>query len=343
MNIALVPANQVPKIFSNRIKSRQVDEAAFVTSMSAQFYDNPITQSLAEFSSSNDTFVLDYFGHWHGAIPARFMSKAHQRARDLFQSTFQGAYIVAGPPPRINLTNSTILNRSHVKAYVVGSRILSLGGVNCVPASYYDFIDVMLDFESDRFASYLHKLSEREGNLRQEGVGEEFWLDDHNKVIVDYGRRNNFYGRGNESLIMNSLLNDLEKDLSAAVFSSTYIPYGKLDDALYKHVQKGHKVTFYTNKPSKFNAPYCSRYENVLQKAYALKAKTPWLDTRPDKLNHLKAAILTHPDGNKIAYIGSHNFHELPVWAGTAEVCLRSIDSNLIGQLEQFIQNNLVR
>ena len=336
MNIALVPAREVPKVFSSRIRNRQDDENVFVTSMSAQFHDNPIIQNLMKYSSPNDTFLLDYFGHWHGVMPTRFMKNSHKEARSQFQKDFRGSYIVMGPPPRINFTNSTILNRSHLKAYVVGKKILSLGGVNCTPYSYDDFIDIMLDFESDRFASYLDDFSSKSGNLRKAGVGERFWLDGQNEVLVDYGKRN-------RSIILTSLLNDLGEELSSATLSSTYIPYGKLDNVLFHHSQKGRSITFYTNRPSKFHLPYSVLVEKLLQKSYALKAKTPWVDNRPDKLNHLKAATITYTNGDKVAYVGSHNFHELPVWAGTAEMCLRTSDRKLIGKLERFMTENLGR
>jgi hypothetical protein len=342
MEIALVPAEKVPQLFSKRIKNRQKDEKAFVTSMAAQFYDNPITQNLIHYGSTHDTFLIDYWGHWHGFHPVVFMNNEHREARDRFRKNFPGSYIVMGPPPRINFTNSTILNRSHIKAYVVGQRILGLGGVNCGPYSY-DFIDIMLDFESEKFVNYLHKFLEQGGNLRKQGAGEGFWLDEHNEVLIDYGKRNKFYGKNNKSVILDSLLNDLEKELVSVTMSSTCIPYGKLDDVLSKHVSKGRAVTFYTNRPSKFYLPYSTGVEKFLQRLYALKAKTPWVDKRPDKFNHLKAAIITYPSEDRVAYIGSHNFNGLHVWAGTAEMTLRTTDTKLIDQLEEFMTKNLAR
>ncbi|HEY5442537.1 MAG TPA: phospholipase D-like domain-containing protein [Candidatus Saccharimonadales bacterium] len=340
MNIALVPAEKVPQLFSTRIKNHHADEKVFVTSMSAQFYDNPIIQNLAKYGSSHDTFLIDYFGHWHGIRPAISMRSEHREARRRFQQNFLGSYIVIGPPPRINFTNSTILNRFHIKAYAVGNKVLSLGGVNCTSHSY-DFIDLMLDFESDKFVTYLNKFSEKNGNMRKDGVGEGFWLDDHNEVLIDYGRRNNFYGKNNKSVILDSLLTDLEKELESVTMSSTYIPYGKLDDILFRHVRKGHPVTFYANRPSKFYPPEHATSEKFLQRFYALKAKTPWSDKRPDKFNHLKAAIITYPSGDRVAYVGSHNFNELHVWAGNAEMTLRTTDNRLIDQLQEFITDNL--
>lgn len=341
MNIALVPAEKVPALFANRIKHRQVDQAAFVTSMSAEFQNNPIFQGLMKYGLPKDTLALDYFGYWHGVTPTRFMKSSHKEARNHFQNNFQGSFVVMGPPPRINLTNSTILNRSHVKAYVVGNKVLSLGGVNCTTYSYYDFIDIMLDFESDKFIAFLHKLAATGGNLRTGGVGESFWLNEHSEVLIDYGKRNNALGTGVRSVILNSLLNDLAKELLSATLSSTYIPYGKLDNVLFRQLQKGRKITFYTNQPAKFQLPNCAPPERFLQRFYMLKAKTPWVDRRPDKFNHLKAAIIKYPSGDRVAYVGSHNFHELPVWAGTAETCLRTTDDKLIDQLEAFMDENL--
>ena len=334
MNIVLVPAAKVPKIFSQRIKNRQDNEDVFITSMSAQFHDNPIIQNLMEYGLPNDSFLVDYLGHWHGPRQVMTIQNIHKKARNLFQKNFRGSYLVMGPPSFINFTKSTVFNRSHIKAYVVGKKILSLGGVNCVPYSYDDFIDIMLDFESDRFALYLDNFLSKSGNLRKAGIGERFWLNGQNEVLVDYGKRN-------QSIILTSLLKDLGKELSSVTLSSTYIPYGKLDNVLFRHSQKGRPITFYTNHPSKFRLPYSSTGEKQLQTFYALKAKTPWVDNRPDKFNHLKAAIIQYHGGDKVAYVGSHNFHQLPVWAGTAEMCLRTTDEKLIGELERFMKENL--
>lgn len=342
MNFSLVPACQVPLLFTERIKSRSGHEKVFVTSMSADFENNPITENLAAYSNTQDVFMLDYFGHWHGVRPALFMRKQHRQARTQFQEEFKGTYSVIGPPPKINFTNSTIINRSHVKAYVVGNRVISLGGVNCVPYSYNDFVDLMLDFESDKFVSFLTKYYRSKGNLRQHGLGETLGIDRQNRIIIDYGRRNNFYGGGNRSLIMTSLLADLRRrDVSSVVMSSTCIPYGELDHILAGKVQRNIPVTFYANRPSKFSAPYSGKAELMLQRFYALKAKTPWTDNLKTRFNHLKAAIISYYSGEKIAYIGSHNFNQLHIWAGNTEASLRTADRRLITQLEDFISQNL--
>lgn len=293
-----------------------------------------------EYGRPKDIFALDYFGHRHGMIPTGVMKKSHKAARREFQENFPGSYVVMGPPPSVNLTNSTILNRCHIKAYAVGNKVLSLGGVNCVPASY-GFIDVMLDFESDIFVRRLHEIAEKGVHIRKVGAGERFSLDPLNEILIDYGRRNNCLGLGNKSIIMDSLLDDLRRSIKTATLSSTSVPSGRLDSMLAKHMKKGADITFYANHPSKFRLPLSSVYERWLAQAHALKAKTAWIDKRPDKFNHLKTAVITYKSGQKVAYVGSHNFHDLHVWAGNAEVCLRTTDLRVIGQLEGFIAKNL--
>lgn len=310
--------------------------------MSADFHNNPITESLVKYGSPHDIFMLDYFGHWHDVRPAILMRQNHRAARRQFQESFRGSYMVVGPPPKINFTNSTIINRSHLKAYIVGDRIISLGGVNCVPYSYYNFVDVMLDFESPEFADFLIKYSKNKANLRPHGPGESLQLNRHNRILVDYGHRNNFYGGGNRSIIMNNLLHDLkDNSVRKVIMSSTSIPSGGLDSRLAGHAQRGIPITFYTNRPSKFAVPYSGKVEAFLQKFYAMKAKTPWTDNLKTRFNHLKAAIIFYSSGQQVAYIGSHNFNQLHVWAGNAEVSLRTTDGKLIAELNSFITQNL--
>jgi phosphatidylserine/phosphatidylglycerophosphate/cardiolipin synthase-like enzyme len=59
------------------------------------------------------------------------------------------------------------------------------------------------------------------------------------------------------------------------------------------------------------------------------------------QFNHFKSMVIEKQNGDKTAYIGSHNFHPLSVLFGHAEVALRTTDPALIDQIEGFIEENL--
>jgi hypothetical protein len=346
MNISLIPAEAVPQTFEQRMAHREDDEAAHVTTMSAQFDSNSVIDSLVRYGRPDDIFSIDYYGHWHGARPAPLMhipNGRHKRDRDNFRQSFPGSYVIMGGPPYFNLTNSTILNRSHIKAYNVGSRVLSFGGVNCVEAAYNQFIDGMLDLESEGFTAFLKRYAENGGNFRKlsTDAGEKIRLDEHNQILIDYGQRKNRLGISNKSVIFDSLMDDLE-DIYSARISSTSIPHGKLDGVLSNHIDDGKNVEFYTNHPAKFKKPANASGESNLQSIFAMLAKTPWTDNRPDKFNHWKAIVIKKPDGQRIAYMGSSNWDEMHIWAGTAEACLRTTDDAVIDQIEAYMQDELV-
>lgn len=340
MNICLRPAEEVPDLFAERLRTREAGQDISVVTMTVEFSDNPVIQAMVEYGQPDDTLAADYYGHFHGmSIVPRFITKnghdGHDEAREHFQEDFPGSYIVMNEPPTGGWIEGTILDRSHIKAFALGSKILSLGGVNCVPYSFNETTDLMLDFESDEYSDFLSRFVANDGNLRSQGAGERLRLDDQNEVLVNYGARG-------ESVILDSLISDLETDVTAVTISSSYLPYGKLDQALYRHLKRGSQVDFYANHPSKFQPPAHATAERFLMRYCALQAKTPYITPGSGKFNHLKAAVIKYPQGSEVAYIGSDNFHELAVRAGTAEVCLRTTDPELIEQLESYMAERLV-
>ena len=334
--ILLRPAEQIPEVFVERLQGRENGERALVTSMTVDFVNNPVVEAMIQHGVPDDIFAIDYRGHEHGFAPIVTKTQGHHEARAKFEEDFPGQYVVLGEPEDVGTLRGSLINRSHIKAKAVGKRILSLGDVNCAPYCFDSTIGLMIDFESEEFMTFLSEFVKSQGNLRgRDRAGESILLTDQSEILIDYGKKG-------ESVILDHLLQDLERDeLVSAKISSSYIPYGQLDALLYSHFKAGKNVTFYSNHPSKFHPPFHSRAEKWMQVLNSLKAQTQWIDNRPDKFNHLKAAVFVYDNGNKIAYAASSTFHPLPIWAGTAEVALRTKDPFLVDEIESFMVDSL--
>jgi hypothetical protein len=238
------------------------------------------------------------------------------------------------------------VHRSHIKALAVGTRVLSLGGVNFINYGYDHFVDALLDFESTEFTDFLTTFIAQDGNLRErDQPGESFALTDQSSVLVDYGKNR-------QSFIMESVLTDLcEAGVQSATMSSSYAPAGRLYKGLHRLAEAGKPVTIYTNHATKFQKPHASMLEKEMQDeglAYVALGNlgrhhcVDVIDSLPKGMfNHFKAMVIEKKDKTKVAYMLSHNMHPLSVRFGTAEVALRTTDPAVIEQIEAFIEDNL--
>lgn len=295
--------------------------------MSVGYSNNSVTDALVEHGRPGDVFAMDYFGHRHGESGSLRADGNAQTFRD----GFAGDYRVLNSPDRLKWLTGSVFNRSHIKAYAVGNRVLSLGGVNCGDYFFHGNLDLMADFESAVFVDFLRKFIENNGNLRAEGPGRRIALDDGtDEIIIDYGRKR-------QSLILTSLLTDLGGSFERATLSSCYAPYGRVDRILGRALKRGQQVRFFANSADKFRLPKHSRAEKYTQRLWARAVETPWRDLNPERFNHMKAAVIDYANGRRITYVGSHNFHEVPVACGTAEVALRSTDPELAAAVEARI------
>lgn len=337
MGISIVPAQAVPEVFAERLEARQPGETASIATMSVSFDHNPAVESLVNNGLPGDVFMSDSVWHVHGSTfgllgRSGMEDRAkHRTEREKFEELFPGSYLTTEPN---NRGARALFDRSHIKAYRVGNWALSFGGVNCVGSSY-EFIDLMLAFESDGFASFMDKFIENRGNLRDSAeAGERFFLDDQSEALIDYGKRG-------ESIIMDSLLTDLDEGTSSVRTSSSYIPQGRLDKKLSQHEADGSEIIFYTNDLNKWNQPTTSPFEKIFNRFNAIRARTHWIDNRSDKFTHLKSVVITRADGTKVAYLLTNTMTDLPVRAGTAEIALRTTDPELVGGIEAFMIDNL--
>lgn len=333
-----VTSEQIPGLFEAKMAHRRPEEHAAVASMNLALDDNLVTESLVRYGTSHDVLAVDNYGHKYGYTPRLSIVgfvPSHYHDPNQFIERFAGEYVVLNEP-RFSLPPfDAMIGRSHIKFYRVGDWVLSLGGVNCSPYSYYNNTDGMVSFDSPDFRSFTERFVEARGDMRARGVGEEIVLDTESKVFVDYGKRR-------QSLILDGVYQDVERpDVDSIVHSSNYIPFGRMDQALVEHGESGAKVEVYANHPHKFLSNHHSNLSVFAHYMAMYRNKSGWVDNDPERFNHLKAIIITYKNGERIMWIGSHNFNTASVAAGTAEVALRTVNQELIDEVAQYIEENL--
>ncbi|GEM_PF-2653681 len=343
MSIELHPAQKIPSVFNELIQSRGIGERVIAMTYAIDFANNPILDSLIMHGSTQDIAAVDYFGHKRGPSFRLTPPRHHQDARNEFEEKFPGSYEVLCPKQPNKLF---IANRSHIKALAVGSKILSLGGVNFTNYSYGQSVDAMLDFESVSFADFLTDFVAHEGNMREAGPGESIRIDDQNTALIDYGQTG-------QSVIMDSVFYDLaDENIAAVSMSSSYAPAGHLLHNLAGIAEADKRVTIYTNSLKKFRRPHQSLFERRQQREDFMAIATINLPKRrrlleihdylpTGKFNHLKSMVMEKQNGGRVAYIGSHNFHPTAVLFGHAEITLRTTDEKVINQIQAFIDKYL--
>jgi len=359
MEILLRSAKEVPGIFVERLQTRTPQERALATTMSIEFDNNPITDGLIEYGLPEDVFAPDYFGHDAGPSARLRKHNGHKQTQGEFEANFPGHYVVLGEPEsaddagRFNRWyHGRVSQRSHIKALTVGSKVLSLGGVNFTNFNYENCVDAMLDFESEEFVDFLDFFIRRNGDLRDFNPKRGFNLTDQSEVLVDVGRTDGLPPAGN-SLIRRRVFSDIfEEDIRSLVVSSTYAHCAYIEGALRNVAAAGNEAVLYTNSLRKFRGPHASLTESKFQREGLISTRINDLINRQsrfsiidclpdDKFNHLKAIVVEKKDRNRVAYIGSSNFQPVPSMMGTAEITLRTTDNEVIDQIEGFIADNL--
>src|SRR5580704_1384742 len=207
MNVEILSPADVPDVYTNRLEHRPVGERALVTTMTTDFADNPVVDALVKYGQEEDIFAPDYFSYLHGASPSPMFHRSaidrdHKASYERFITEFPGSLMLLNTTDTPNLLRATFQGRSHIKAYAIGQKVISLGGVNCTNDGFFKKHDVMLDFESDVFVDFMDRFIARDGDMREDGPGERFKLDEDNEVLVDYGQKG-------ESVILKSVLDDL--------------------------------------------------------------------------------------------------------------------------------------
>lgn len=214
--------------------------------------------------------------------------------------------------------------RTHSKWCLVDDTVYCFGGVNILQSGIAENADYMFKTEStelaDRIVNEYQRIlaSDRNGNpLRNRRLVLPF-----GNVLVDGGIAG--------SSIIYKRACDLAKEAKSVTLVSQYPPTGKLA-----------KLIRQTRHSSYINRPEHAKGLNRLVIKYS-----QWRDPvstlyQRKRYIHAKFIIFTMKDNTKIAISGSHNFNYSGVLFGTREIALETKDQKIIGQLEEFLKNEI--
>lgn len=220
--------------------------------------------------------------------------------------------------------------RNHMKIYAAGDTVLSFGGVNCM-SSGFTHHDYLLETTDKAMADEVFNIARRlyhQGRLsrRTDVPGERRKYGTSHEVLVDYGTPN-------RSIIYDEACRLIDEADDSLVFITQHHPGGRMESSLAAASKKlgRQNITAVFNHHSKIAG--AGKWQQKVQQARSL------LDAvHPDDgFVHAKLIIARFKDGRRIALSSSHNFHEGAVMLGTAEIALRTTDTRLINQLEEFV------
>jgi phosphatidylserine/phosphatidylglycerophosphate/cardiolipin synthase-like enzyme len=224
-----------------------------------------------------------------------------------------GKYWIINQPARAY--SNPVAGRSHMKLALINDRVY-LGGCNLDSEQY---IDMMVSWKDERTAVWLQDLTEKivaAGNVKRALDGKDltYVVDDSLTIFIDSGVRK-------QSVIYQQALALIDNAGQEALIACQYFPGGPTAQHLLAAQKRGVNVTIFFNNPSKHR-------QSLGQKIYNLRerARLPasfFKDELPVSQQKLHAKLIATEDG---ALIGSHNYVNIGVNLGTAEIALLSHD-----------------
>lgn len=240
-----------------------------------------------------------------------------------------GRYTITNPPGR----GFTIpqRGRSHLKLALVNDVVYICGSNLNNPAE----IDINLRWQDGAMADRLHKLMNKVA--RAETVRTS--LHDKDQILKIDPRTRLFIDAGvpKQSVIFEQALQMIEDAREWIVFTSQYFPPGASTEALVRAVQRGVQVRYFLSHPSMHPAIE-SQFHKIAQWRARQRLPAELFAYRLPKGLHLHAKLLATEHG---AMIGSHNYAQLGVDLGTAEIALKRDDPAFARQAVAFIENQL--
>lgn len=229
--------------------------------------------------------------------------------------------------PRRPLKNP-FSGRSHIKFAVINDEVL-IGGCNL---SHPDQLDVMVRTVNSRLSQYLVALAAdiAAAKIVREALGKKdfhFKIDDETELLIDAGVRR-------QSVIYDRALALIKNAKHTVYMTCQYFPNASTPTQLAQAHERGVDIHLVYNHPDQHNGAL----RGVQKHTIALKKKRLPASVFADQLdmdrNYLHAKILLNEHE---VIIGSHNFVEMGVSLGTAEIALRSTSPEFIATAKQWI------
>jgi phosphatidylserine/phosphatidylglycerophosphate/cardiolipin synthase-like enzyme len=227
------------------------------------------------------------------------------------------------PLPMIQNWIFPYLHRNHIKIALIDD-VLYFGGINFSNLEH-SFQDVMVKVADKKLSTIFSQiiLHSKQQMLKDDQI----WLDNKNMLLVE--------GINTQSIIYQSALSLISKAKKSIVFTSQFLPDGKMLDSLYQSGNRGTKLTIIVPIRNHFNRVFelLNRWNNLM---IIIKQRNLPLH-KVKSMIHGKILLID----NQTLLIGSHNLCWLGVASKSSEIMLQSTDRNLINQVKQFT-NHLI-
>jgi phosphatidylserine/phosphatidylglycerophosphate/cardiolipin synthase-like enzyme len=240
-----------------------------------------------------------------------------------------GVFTVTNQPGKILTWPFT--GRSHIKAVVIND-IVYAGGCNL---NQPHEIDIMLRWRDPDTADWLYELlmnAEKHGNVRKSlNFKDQIRkVDDKTNLMVDAG----VVGR---SAIFDEALSMIDNAKDYIIFTSQYFAPGLGIKALHRAHQRGVKITYYYSHYS-MHGPIEGTLHRIAQWRERQRLPADLFERQLPRDQHLHAKVLATENG---VLIGSHNYGDMGVNVGTAEIAIKRNDAAFGKQAAAFIEELL--
>ena len=208
--------------------------------------------------------------------------------------------------------------RSHIKLAIINDAVY-VGGCNLSDVTK---IDMMIRWRDHHSADWLYELMRnviRQQSIRQalNSTDRELSLDNKTKLLIDSGKPR-------QSIIYDYALSLIDDAKEWIVMTCQYFPSSLTARHLAAAYKRGVKVSLYFNHPSKHKPGHNILHHIVLVQERTYQPSALFDQQLHKDLPFLHAKLLATEQG---AMIGSHNYVNVGVTFGTAELTLLRYDN----------------
>jgi phosphatidylserine/phosphatidylglycerophosphate/cardiolipin synthase-like enzyme len=241
-------------------------------------------------------------------LPRRFYLK--MKALNEF-SKAGGHYYILNKPTHWP-TNPTS-GRSHIKATVINDEVY-VGGCNFGDSNQIDYMVRIRNAETTEWIyEMIHRIA-KNGNSRRALDSTDLSLnpDTDTEILVDSGVKR-------QSLILDTALDFIDQSQKWLVITCQYYPGGMTADHIDSAHKRGVKVYPIYNNTNKFGAVESLVHSMILERERLRHSKALFNGQLPRSHKRLHAKLIATENG---AMIGSHNYVDMLVRRGTAEIAI---------------------